>query len=234
MEQNLKATGDIVSEKLQEIYCRLYAYFGPRHWWPADSPFEVIVGAILTQNTAWRNVEKAIDNLKGANLLDPKMIYAIDELALARMIRSSGYYQLKAKRLKNFVNFLFERYDGSLDEMFSEEVEELRGKLLEIKGIGPETADSILLYAGGKPVFVVDAYTKRIFSRHNFIDNKATYYAVQDFFMAHLPREVRLFNEYHALIVKLGHLFCRRTPVCEGCPLEDRTGEVNTPSPKKR
>lgn len=221
VENKSGIAGDPISEKLLEIYHRLYTHFGPRHWWPADSPFEVIVGAILTQNTSWSNVEKAINSLKGANLLAPKLMYATDESTLAETIRPSGYYRLKANRLKNFLTFLFEKYRGSLVEMFSEGMEALREQLLSIKGIGPETADSILLYAGEKPVFVVDNYTKRIFSRHNFISHDATYQETQNYFMSRLHHQVRLFNEYHAQIVKLGHLFCKPTPVCAGCPLED-------------
>lgn len=216
-----KVSNDAVCDELLAFYQLLYDHFGPQNWWPADCPFEVIIGAILTQNTAWRNVEKALNNLRKANLLHPEKMHAIAEPDLAEMIRPSGYYRIKAARLKNFLSFLFENYHGSLDKMFGGQLTGLRKKLLKVKGVGPETADSILLYAGEKPVFVVDAYTKRIFSRHNFFSSKADYHEIQAFFTDHLPRKVELFNEYHALIVQVGHFFCKRTPACEECPLQD-------------
>ncbi len=203
---------------LLEIYGRLYGHFGPRHWWPADTPFEVIVGAILTQNASWKNAEKAIANLKRENMLSPKALDRIRERRLASIIRPSGFYNVKSKRLKNFVGFLFSRYN-STKEMLSRPSGALRKELLEVKGLGPETVDSILLYAAGKPVFVVDAYTKRIFSRHGLIDEDIGYEGLQRLFTDNLPRRVRLFNEYHALIVETGKDFCRRKPLCGKCPL---------------
>lgn len=207
------------NDGLMQIYDKLYERFGPRHWWPGDTAFEIIVGAILTQNTAWANVEKAIRNLKSKELLTPGKLYRINIKILAGLIRPAGYYNIKAKRLKAFLKFLFERYDGSLKKMFFRRLPDLRGELLSVNGIGPETADSILLYAAGKPVFVVDAYTKRIFSRHKFIRPAATYDDVQRFFMDNLPRDVKLFNEYHALIVELGKNICKTKPRCQICPL---------------
>ncbi len=201
------------------IYGKLSDAFGPRGWWPGDTPFEVIVGAILTQNTSWQNVEKAIERLKKDSLLTPERLYDIEESILAEAIRPSGYYNVKARRLKTFMAFLFEEYGGDLSLMFSEELGPLRKDLLSINGIGPETADSILLYAGCKPIFVVDTYTKRIFSRHNFISPDTNYHETQDMFMKNLPKEVELYNEYHALIVHLGKNFCKRKPNCRDCPL---------------
>ncbi len=175
-------------KKLLQIYNSLYSSIGPRQWWPADSPFEVIIGAILTQNTSWKNVEKAIHALKERELLDPLKIHTVEEALLAETIKSSGFFNIKAKRIKNFIRFLFACYQGSLEKMFSEKLSPLREKLLKINGIGPETADSILLYAGGKPIFVVDAYTKRIFERHNLISESAGYDEIQNLFFMRLRR----------------------------------------------
>jgi endonuclease-3 related protein len=207
------------ARELMLIYQRLYDSFGPQRWWPGDSPFEVIVGAILTQNTSWENVEKAITRLKEDRLLTPDALLNIKESLLAGAIRSSGYYNIKAKRLKSFIAFLFGEYKGDLTLMFSEEVEPLRGKLLSVNGIGLETADSILLYAGRKPIFVIDAYTKRVFSRHYLVPVNASYHETQDIFMKNLPKDVTLYNEYHALIVYLGKNYCKRKPNCLDCPI---------------
>jgi len=204
---------------LLEIYRRLYDVFGPRHWWPGETPFEVMAGAILTQNTSWTNVEKAIQRLKEKGCLDIARVHRLKKAQLAPMIKSSGYYRIKADRLKGFIDFVFKEYDGSIEKMGEEELPVLREKLLGIKGVGPETADSILLYGLRKPMFVVDAYTKRVLSRHGIITGKASYDAVQGLFMKHLPRDERLFNEYHALLVHLGKTFCRKKPKCEICPL---------------
>ena len=216
----IKQPHSLLGQKLMEIFNLLYDAFGPRHWWPGDSPFEVIVGAILTQNTTWKNVEKAINNLKRANLLEPKALYRLPYEILVELIHPVGFFNIKAKRLKAFLNFLFEEFQGNLEEMFSLEMEGLRKKLLSIPGIGPETADSILLYAGGKPSFVVDAYTRRILSRHGLIHEEASYEEIRELFMDHLPSDVGLFNEYHALLVELGKRFCKTKPRCKGCPLE--------------
>ena len=204
---------------LLDLYNRLYKAFGPRHWWPGDSPFEVVVGAILTQNTAWRNVKKAIDNLKARDLLSPEALYHVPFEDLATVIRPAGYYNIKSKRLKHFVEFLFQESAGDLGRLLEEDLETLRNKLLSINGIGPETADSILLYAGDKPTFVVDAYTRRILFRHNLIPEEVSYDEVQNFFMDSLEPDPPMFNEYHALIVRLGHSFClKKKPRCTECP----------------
>ncbi|MCM8782711.1 MAG: endonuclease III domain-containing protein [Candidatus Omnitrophica bacterium] len=205
---------------LLDIYKRLHNRFGSQNWWPGESQFEVIVGAILTQNTAWSNVEKAIKNLKREGLLSPKTLSKIKTSRLSRLIRPSGYYNIKAKRLRNFIDFLKTRYRGNLSKLFKIETQTLRNALLNIKGVGPETADSILLYAGNKPVFVIDSYTKRIFSRHRLIHKNDTYMQIQDFFMSNLPKNTKLYNEYHALIVKVGKDFCKKKkPKCNICPL---------------
>ncbi|MFH1045488.1 MAG: endonuclease III domain-containing protein [Candidatus Omnitrophota bacterium] len=205
---------------IREVYRRLHACFGPQHWWPADSPFEVIVGAILTQNTSWSNVEKAIAALKQEKLLQPKKLFILDTHKLAQVIRPCGYYNLKAQRLKAFLKFLFQNFRGSLPRLFSLPTPRLREQLLQVKGIGPETADSIILYAAEKPVFVVDAYTLRFLRRHKLIAEKAAYLEVQSLFERSLPRSAELFNEYHALIVRLGKKFCRKNPLCQRCPLK--------------
>lgn len=202
------------------IYRKLYQTYGPRHWWPGETSFEVMVGAILTQNTSWTNVEKAIQKLKMRGVLNPKGIYFLRKTDLAALIRSSGYYRIKADRLRSFVGFLFEEYGGDPKRMKREKLTELRGKLLGVKGIGPETADSILLYGLKKPIFVVDAYTKRILSRHGMISEKASYEEIQKLFMDHLPPDEELFNEYHALFVHLGKNVCKKSPRCEICPLK--------------
>jgi endonuclease-3 related protein len=209
---------------------------GPQHWWPGETPFEVCVGAILTQNTNWGNVEKAIANLKKRNLLDPSRLYAVPPQELASLIRPAGYFNIKTRRLRSFLKFLIEEYDGDLNRMFAERLEALREKLLGVKGIGPETADSILLYAGNKPIFVVDAYTKRIFLRHEIIPEDWGYPEIQEYFMTHLPDDVgaplgapsqraqqagplRLYNEFHALVVHIGKHWCKtKVPDCERCP----------------
>jgi len=207
---------------LYAIYEALNAYFGDLHWWPGDSPFEVIVGAILTQNTAWRNVESAISKLKSEDCLCPDLIFTIDERRLADLIRPAGYYNIKTRRLKAFIRFLYEEYNGDLDCMFAENLWHLRGKLLTVKGIGEETADSILLYAGNKPVFVIDAYTRRILLRHKIVRADATYKEIQNLFMNNLPPSVPLYNQYHALLVNTGKFFCNRNPRCDECPLSTK------------
>lgn len=202
-----------------KIYKLLFDFFGPRYWWPAETPLEVIVGAILTQNTSWANVEKAITNLKKYDLLNARKLRQVNPLHLAKIIRSAGFYNLKTKRLKNFINFLFSDYKGKLSLMFKAKTGRLRRELLSINGLGPETVDSILLYAGGKSVFVVDAYTKRILSRHKLIAKESEYSQIQEYFMKSLPRNAKLFNEFHALLVQLGKDFCRKKPMCLKCPL---------------
>jgi endonuclease-3 related protein len=206
--------------KLNLIYRRLYSFFGPQHWWPADNPFEVMVGAILTQNTNWQNAERAIGNLKKHGLLNPRKLYRLPPKRLATFIMPAGYYNIKARRLKNFLIFLFRSYKGKIKNMSLQDKGELRSALLSVNGIGPETADSILLYALDKPVFVVDAYTKRMLLRHRIIDQGADYSQIQNLFMKNLKNNVRLFNEYHALLVRLGKEYCLKTrPRCTTCPL---------------
>ncbi len=206
---------------LEEVYQRLLAAFGPQHWWPGESPFEVLVGAVLVQNTAWQNVAKAIDRLKDADLLDPHTLYAVPTEELEELIRPAGYFRVKAGRLRNLLKLLVERYDGSIEAMFATDLDTLRAELLDIRGVGPETADSILLYAGGFATFVVDTYTHRVLARHGWIDFDADYYTIKDHFESGLERDAALYNEYHALLVRLGKLHCRKTPKCDGCPLSD-------------
>ena len=210
---------EFIGQILHEIYHRLYRQFGPQHWWPAETPFEVCVGAVLTQNTNWQNVEKAIQTLKQAGLLSPEALYALSEEELAVYIRPAGYFRIKARRLKNLVRFLVEEKD--LETLKEEEPEKVRHELLKIKGIGPETADSILLNALEKPVFVVDAYTKRILLRHGLATESADYHQLQELFMTHLPPDPQLYNEYHALLVACGKTFClSRRPRCSSCSLQ--------------
>jgi endonuclease III related protein len=205
---------------LQEYYQALYKTHGPQKWWPGQTPFEVIVGAILTQNTAWANVERAITNLREADLLSPEAIENVRTSKLARLIRSSGYFRQKARKLKEFVRFLQMNYEGSLIKMFGTPVGTLREQLLGVHGVGPETADSILLYAGDQAVFVVDAYTRRILQRHGLAHGDESYEAIRGLFEKSLPRRASLINEFHALIVHTGKHFCRaRNPQCEGCAL---------------
>lgn len=211
----------LTSSILQEIYDRLDRHYGPLKWWPAESPFEVVVGAVLTQNTSWKNVEKAIESLKSAGLLSFDGLLGLSLEDLAGHIRSSGYYNLKARRLKNLLELVEHEYDGDLDLLFAEDTASARQALLSVKGIGPETADSILLYAGGHPSFVVDAYTHRILARHNLIPEECDYQYVQDLFMDNLSHDPEVFNQYHALLVNTAKQFCKKSaPFCTGCPLQ--------------
>jgi endonuclease-3 related protein len=205
---------------LTDIYNTLYSHFGPRNWWPGDTPFEIAVGAILTQNTNWANVEKAILNLKKKKILNARILHKMPHAGLAALIRPAGYYNVKAKRLKNFLAFLADKYKGSMSRMKSAELSVLREELMAVNGIGPETADSILLYSLEKSVFVIDAYTKRILQRHGMVSKEATYHEMQEIFHENLPQEVQLYNEYHALFVMLGKDYCRPKPRCRDCPLE--------------
>jgi endonuclease III related protein len=198
----------------------MFEKLGSQHWWPARTPFEVIVGAILTQSTAWINVEKAIANLRRANLLSPRAMERVPLSRLARLVRSSGYFRQKAKKLKAFALFLRREYSGSLSRMFRTPTTELREKLLAVHGIGPETADSILLYAGAHPIFVVDAYTKRILVRHGWVEPKAGYDEMRELVEGNFPRDVARYNELHALLVQVGKNWCRpREARCTECPL---------------
>lgn len=208
------------AERLEILYRNLWEHFGPQGWWPGESAFEVVVGAILTQNTNWKNVEKAIISLKEAGLLNLPAMLALPQALLAEYIRPAGYYNIKAGRLRNLLALIDEQYGGSLDAFFSLPQEELRSQLLAVKGIGPETADSILLYAAAKPVFVVDAYTHRILLRHNLIDEDTDYHGLQELFMDSLPPDVDQYGEFHALLVRTGNQFCKKNnPRCNICPL---------------
>jgi endonuclease-3 related protein len=210
----------MIRESLTEIYKLLYERFGPQHWWPGEGQFEIIVGAILTQNTNWANVEKAIANLKAADCLEPEKLHRINIERLAELIRPAGYFNIKTKRLKNLLNWLFDNYDGKLENIEAVATSRLREELLSVSGIGPETADSILLYAFEWPVFVVDAYTARIAARHNLIEPPFDYAELQRLFADNLDEDVQTFNEYHALLVRCGKDFCRPKARCPGCPLE--------------
>lgn len=206
---------------LREVFRRLYARFGPQNWWPGETPFEVLIGAVLVQNTSWSNVEKAIARIREAGLRTPQALYALKDAELEELIRPAGYYRIKARRLKNVLRFCVTRYGGSLERMFQTPLPRLREELLSINGVGPETADSILLYAGQLPTFVVDTYTHRIFSRHGWVDFEIDYHTLKEFFESRLEPDTKLYNEYHALLVKLGKEYCRKKPRCEGCPLQD-------------
>ena len=221
---------------LYDIHLKLLNYFGPQHWWPVTEEgklhpeysggpknerqqLEVCFGAILTQNTSWKNVEKAIVELNKNDLIDIKKINKINVKKLAKIIKSSGYHNQKAKKLKNFCGFLLENYDGKLNLLFKNNIDELRKQLLSVNGIGPETADSIILYAAKKPVFVIDAYTKRIMGRIGY--KEKTYDELQQLLMQNLPNSEKLFNECHALLVELGKNICKKEPLCGKCPLNN-------------
>jgi endonuclease-3 related protein len=210
-----------LGQALTDIYRRLLDRFGPQHWWPAEEPFEVIVGAILTQSAAWGNVEKAMANLKKAEALSSAKLRRLQLPKLAKMVHPCGYYNAKALKLKSFAFWLGNHYNDDLDSLFAVDTDDLRQQLLSVHGIGRETADSILLYAAGKPVFVIDAYTRRILSRIGLVPAKDSYGGYQAFFMEHLPPDAAMFNEYHALLVRLGKDFCRRRPLCPQCCLND-------------
>ena len=212
----ITATG----KSLMEIYNLLLSSFGPQNWWPAETELEMMVGAVLTQNTSWNNVEKAILNLKEKSLLSIQNLSQIPSSLLAEYIRPSGYYNLKAKRLKNLINCIVNKYNGDITTLFSLETETIREELLMVKGIGLETADSIVLYGAERPLFVVDTYTHRIVTRHGLIEEEAGYNDLQSFFMDNLSHDVDLFKEFHALIVKTGKDFCRKKPSCSECPLD--------------
>ncbi len=212
----------MLEEVFKEMYIRMYKALGPQGWWPGESPFEVCVGAILTQNTNWQNVERAIENLKKQRLLSPQALYTLPLEILADLIRPTGYFRVKARRLKSFVSFLVEKFDGELSKLFMLPLEEARYALLTVPGIGLETADSILLYAGEKPTFVIDTYTRRILLRHGLATPEMNYEDLREMFMRHLPQDSQLYNEYHALLVAIGKNFCRpKKPQCNDCPLQD-------------
>ena len=209
------------AERLQAFYDTMLDRLGPQHWWPGETPFEVIVGAILTQNTSWKNVERAIANLKAADLLNFDAMVALPVGVLAELIRSAGYYNIKAGRLRNLLVFISENHNDDLDSFLAQGLPQLREQLLSVRGVGPETADSILLYAANLPSFVVDTYTHRILYRHQVIDEDCDYYEIQDLFMDNLAADVQLYNEYHALLVRVGNIYCKKkNPDCSACPLQ--------------
>ena len=210
-----------IAEKFFDIHQRLYAAYGPQHWWPAGSPFEVVVGAILTQSAAWANVEKAIENLKAAGILSPEGLLKVGLDELARLVYPAGYYNAKARKLKAFLEMLFDSHGGDLDALFDLPLPELRQELLASHGIGPETADSIILYAAEKPSFVIDAYTRRVFSRLGLEPAGDSYACWQTMFSEGLPPDVQLFNEYHALIDRHAKTVCRKVPLCGQCCLRE-------------
>jgi endonuclease-3 related protein len=212
------------------VYQRLRGRFGHARWWPGDTPFEVCVGAILVQNTAWANVERALDGLRRRRLLSFRALHRLPASRLAPLVRSSGTFRVKARRLRAFLDFLAAEYGGRVAAMRAEEPSALRRKLLGVVGIGPETADSIALYAAGHAVFVVDAYTRRVFTRLGLLRGDETYAEVQRFFEDHLPRDAGLFNDYHAQIVRLAKEVCRPRPRCPECPLEDLCPKAVIPS----
>lgn len=208
------------ADKIRKFYQVLHKHYGPQNWWPAESTLECIVGAILTQNTSWENASRAVERLKSQGIMTVEALNRVSEEQLATLIRSSGYYNQKAKKIKRFIRFLNENFSGDLEAMFNTETSRLREMLLGIKGIGPETADSILLYAGNKPVFVVDKYTYRILNRHGIIPEDASYHEMQELLTQSLKEDADLFNEYHALIVRVGKEHCGKKAQCKGCPLE--------------
>jgi endonuclease-3 related protein len=206
--------------ELLSLYRALLDHFGPRNWWPADNPFEVVIGAILTQNTAWTNVELAITNLKEAQTLSPDTLSDIPLERLEELIKPSGFFRQKAKRLQDFSRHLVSKWQSDLSNFCSGSLDEARARLLSRPGVGPETADSILLYAAYRPSFVVDAYTRRIFERIGVLHGNETYGEIRQIFMQALPEDVALYNEYHALIVHLAKTSCRKKrPLCTDCPI---------------
>jgi endonuclease-3 related protein len=213
-----------------EIYDTLYHAFGPQSWWPGDGPLEIMIGAVLTQNTNWKNVERAIENLRQKKLIDIEKLVNLDDAALAELIRPAGYFTVKAKRLKNLLNHIHKNYAGDLNCFFGLSTSRLREELLNISGIGNETADDIVLYAANKPTFVVDTYTYRIMLRHQLISQDDDYLVIKELFEDNLPSEVALFNEYHALLVAVGKNYCKKTaPLCEKCPLNSLPHNPNLP-----
>ena len=209
-----------INRKIKKIYDLLEGHFGDLRWWPAETAFEVIIGAVLTQNTSWVNVEKAISNLRDKGLLDPAKLSALDAMRLSQLIKPSGYHRVKARRLKEVVRFLMSECEGKIARLKRRKISPLRKKLLEVKGIGPETADSILVYALGKPVFVVDAYTRRIFLRHKLIEDNVSYNEIQLLVHSAMPFCVKALNQFHALLVETAKRYCKKNnPLCSECPL---------------
>jgi endonuclease-3 related protein len=218
-----------IRNTLFDIYHHLLSRYGPQHWWPAEEPFEIIVGAILTQSAAWVNVEKAIAGLRAAGALNPQALRTMPPAEIAGHIRFCGYFNAKARKLRAFAKWFERNYGSSLKALFARDTVELRHQLLAVYGIGEETADSIILYAAGKPIFVIDAYTRRIVSRLGLtVADKTPYSRIQSFFMENLPTDAPLFNEYHALLVRLGKEVCRLRPLCSSCCLKDMCQSCNS------
>lgn len=215
----MRAVDQKLKRRLLGLYAALYAHFGAQRWWPGRSRFEVAVGAVLTQHTAWTGVKRAIANLRKARRLDPRRLVALGPVALGRLIRPAGTYRVKARRLLALARFLLDRCGGRLERLGPAPLERLRADLLRVPGVGPETADSILLYAADRPVFVVDGYARRVLVRHRLARRELGYEPLRARLESHLPGDPRLFNEFHALLVAVGKRYCRTIPRCERCPL---------------
>ena len=233
-QESLQRTSSASGDLVLEIYDRLYECYGPQHWWPGDSPFEIILGAILTQNTNWTNVEKALTNLRTANCFSPEALREVPEDELAGLLKPSGYFNSKAKKLKAFINHLWDNYDGDLELLLASEARALRDELLSIHGIGDETADDIVLYAANKPSFVIDAYTRRVVKRLGLAPGDDSYQAYQELFQRRLPADPALYNEYHALLDRHAKETCKREPRCGECCLRElcATGQNSIDMPK--
>ena len=218
--------------KAHKVFRILLDNVGPQSWWPGESPLEVMVGAVLVQNTAWKNVQRAIDNLREEDLFQPDRLLEIQPTELAELIRPAGYFRLKTKRLRSLMEFIMREYEGSIDAMRNADMHTLREQLLGVHGIGPETADSILLYALEMPAMVVDTYTHRIFSRHGWVSYELDYHQLQDHLTSELPKDIAIYNEMHALMVNIGHHYCRKKPRCESCPLQEMLPEGGVVDPE--
>lgn len=215
---------------VHHMYTRLFAAYGPQRWWPAESPFEVVLGAVLTQNTRWENVRMALDNVRAAGALSPDVLACLDDTEMQAVIRPAGFFRQKSATLQRILRVLVDEYCGEVDTFLAGETAAVRERLLDIKGIGPETADSILLYAGNHPIFVIDAYTRRICSRMGVCRPDAGYAELQHMFMQVLPDDVQMFNEYHALLVELAKRCCtKKSPACDICPLMDMCKRLHLP-----
>ena len=222
MQRVAKQPGIPAGELLPRYYSVLRARFGPQQWWPARTRLEVILGAILTQNTTWHNATLALRNLRKSRLLSWQALRHACLSGLEACVRPSGFYRQKARTIRDFVDWLSREHAGSLDRLFSLSTDELRRRLLDLRGLGPETADAIILYAARRPLFVADAYTRRVLARHGFVSDAADYDQTQEFLHAHLPPDTSLFNEFHALLVAVGKKHCKpQSPRCAGCPLEE-------------
>jgi endonuclease-3 related protein len=222
MQREAKQRGTAAGQLLRRYYAVLRDRFGPQGWWPARTRLEVILGAILTQNTTWHNATLALRSLRKSGLLSWQGLQRASLSSLEACVRPSGFYRQKARTLRDFVDWLSREHEASLDRLFSLPLEELRRQLLNVRGLGPETADAVILYAAERPVFVADAYTRRILARHGFVTEAADYHATQEFLHEYLPQDAALFNEFHALLVELGKKHCKRqSPHCAGCPLEE-------------